>query len=449
MKRLRRLTHHLLATLLLTPALQAQVPDTLLHAIPPPPVGVQTGGHLGYSVAVEGDYTVTGVPFDDTGGQDSGMVKVFHSGTGALLFVLPNPSPAVGDWFGISVGISGTRVVVGARYDDTGATDAGNAYVYEITSATPTVPVVTLNNPSPAADDRFGHSVAISGTRVVVGAPNDDSGATDAGRGYVYELTSGTPNVPLLTLNNPSPALGDHFGSSVAIDGTRVVVGAWSYDTGASNAGSAYVYDLASPTPTVPNATLNNPRPAKFDQFGHSVAISGTQVVVGAPWDVTGATHPGSAFVYDLTSATPTIPSVTLNNPSPAANGWFGGSVAISGTRVVVGAKFDATGATDTGSAYIYDLTSATPTVPTATLNNPSPAWRDNFGNSVSIFGTRVVVGAPYDDTGAKDAGSAYVYNLTSATPTVPSATLNSPGSAALRPSPAASSSSARPTTTP
>ena len=60
----------------------------------------------------------------------------------------------------------------------------------------PTVPVATLNNPGPAAGDQFGKSVAISGTRVVVGAYADDTGATDAGSAYVYDLSSGTPTVP-------------------------------------------------------------------------------------------------------------------------------------------------------------------------------------------------------------------------------------------------------------
>ena len=117
-----------------------------------------------------------------------------------------------------------TRVVVGANQDDTGATDAGIAYVYDLNSGTPTVPVVTLNKPALAADDNFGRAVAISDTRVVVGALLDDTGATNAGSAYVYDLSSGTPTIPVTTLNNPSPAASDWFGESVAISGTRVVV---------------------------------------------------------------------------------------------------------------------------------------------------------------------------------------------------------------------------------
>jgi len=455
-------------------SLRAQVPDTLRHGIPALPVGLQTGSALGTSVAVDGSYAVVGAAYDDTGGSGSGVVKVFDSTTGALLWVIPNPGPAVNDNFGFSVAISGTRVVVGAWQDDTEEFNAGSAYVYDLASGTPTVPVATLNNPNPNAFNGFGwsvaifgtrvvvgdagsvhvydlasttptvpvatlnnpsldeynyfgQSVAISGTRVVVGAYGDDTGATDAGSAYVYDLGSGAPTVPVATLNNPGPDEYDNFGFSVAISGTRVVVGAYGDDTGATDAGSAYVYDLGSGTPTIPMATLNNPSPDGYDNFGFSVAISGTRVVVGAYWDNTGATDAGSAYVYDLGSGTPTVPVATLNNPGPAADDYFGQSVAISGTWVVVGAPYDNTGATDAGSAYVYDLGSGAPTVPVATLNNPSPAADDNFGQSVAISGTWVVVGGPYDDTGARDAGSAYVYDLASATPTVPVATLNNP----------------------
>ena len=419
-----------LCAILTTPA-TAQVPNTLKHSISARLGGLQAGAQLGYSVAVDGQYTVVGAPFDDIVGWNSGVVKVFNSTTGALLFVMANPDPAAQDYFGYSVAISGTRVVVGVYQDDTGATNAGSAYVYDLSSGTPTVPVATLNNPNPAAGDYFGWSVAISGLQVVVGTPDSDIGAGSAGSAYVYNLGSGTPTVPMATLSNPSPAALDRFGWSVTISGTQVVVGAPNDNTGATGAGSAYVYDVGSGTPTVPVATLNNPGPAASDSFGNSVAISGTRVVVGAYQDDAGASNAGSAYVYDVNSGTPTVPVATLNNPSPAANDNFGYSVAISGTRVVVGAYQDDTGASNAGSAYVYDVSSGTPTVPVATLNNPGPAANDNFGYSVAISGTRVVAGAYQDDTGMNDAGSAYVYDVSSGTPTVPVATLNNPSSAA------------------
>jgi hypothetical protein len=227
------------------------------------------------------------------------------------------------------------------------------------------------------------------------------------------------------TLNNPGPAVGESFGQSVAIVGTRVVVGAHFENTGAATAGSAYVYDLNGPNPNLPVATLNDPAAASGDHFGRAVAISGTDVVVGAPNSNPG----GIAYGYELSSATPTVPLVTLRNAGPVAGDGFGNAVAISGTRVVIGAVYDDTGASDAGSAYVYDLTTGTPTVPIAAFHNPTPIPSDRFGTAVAISGTLVVVGASGEGTAEGDMGSVYVYDLSIPTPTVPVLALDNPGS--------------------
>jgi hypothetical protein len=407
-------------TLAATPV-YALVPKTLVHSIPAPPVGVQQSVRLGASVAVEGAYAVAGAPYDDVGGGDAGVVKVFNSTTGALLFVLPNPGPGISEQFGTSVAVSGTKVAVGARGDSTGAVAAGSAYIYDLAGGTPTVPVATINNPTLAPGEGFGSSVSISGNRVVVGAVNGVS----AGEAYVFDLSGGTPTL-VATLNNPSPAMGDNFGSSVAISGTRVVAGAPYDDTGAEDAGSAYVYDLTSATPGVPVLTLNNPHPnpgaseESEDYFGSSVAISGNRVVVGAYADDTAAYNSGTAYVYDVTGATPAVPAVTLNRPD--ASGWerFGRSVAISGTKVVVGAPETDIGAFNSGSLFVFDVAGATPAVPVHTVNNPVPGLDSVFGSAVAIQGTLIMAGAPRDSTTAYETGRAYVFDLAGSVPLVP-----------------------------
>ena len=358
------------------------------------------------------------------------VYEIGNAAPSVPILILNNPAPAASDQFGSAVAISGPRVVVGAAADGTATIRSGRAYVYDLVGATPAVPVVLLDNASPVGGDSFGGSVAISGLRVVVGASGRDSGAENAGSAYVFDLGNGTPSVPIATLNNPTPTVQDNFGSSVALSGTRVVVGAHRDGTFAMDAGNAYLYDLSSGTPSVAVNTLNRPGTPEGDEFGFSVGISGTRMVVGARYSDLGASNAGSAYVYDLSSSTPTEPVATLNNPTPEANDYFGSSVAISGMLVVVGALGDDSGASDAGSAYVYDLSSGTPAVPVATLNKPSLVVGDEFGGAVAIDGTRVVVGVIGDDTGATSAGSVYVYDLTSGTPTVPVTTLHNPGPA-------------------
>lgn len=413
----------------------AQVPGSLLHSIPAPPVGLQKDAHLGSSVASDGAYTVVGADWDDLGGIRAGLVKVFDSASGALLHILPNPNPNPSGWsqFGSAVAISGTRVVVGEAYFY-----SRHAYVFDLSSATPTVPVAILDNPS-GDSDHFGSAVAISGTRIVVGAYehaqyDTPTRARIAGIAYVYDLNSATPTVPVVAIPNPDPGprssqsdpIDDSFGYSVGISGTRIVVGAYGENRRGNNSGSAYVYDLNSAMPTVPVVTLHNPNPNFVGfpggNFGSDVAIAATRIAIAAAGNDT-------VYVYDLSSTTPTEPIVTIDNPSSGSTQIYGTSVAISGTHIVVGNPFFySMGMVDVGRAYVYDSSSATPTVPVATLDNPTPLHEDFFGFSVSISGTRVVVGAYSDDTGGYNAGSAYVYELSSATPTVPTATLHHQG---------------------
>ncbi len=463
----------------------APIPHSLVQSMSSPATARQAGTQLGYAVALDGGFLAVGSPFDDLGGEDSGIVRIYQVSTGALLHVLQNPRLSKEARFGWSVAISGSRVVIGAPEEDTGANDTGIAYVYNLLSSTPTAPVTVLENPNPGINDNFGWSVAISGDRVAVGVPKGDSGVADAGCAYVYNLATGTPATPVAQLNNPdptgqnfgysvaasglrvvigspqevgsgdicqvhvydfslpapetpiqsladaTPTTNEHFGWSVAIAGTTVAVSAPLEDTGADNAGTAYVYDLASGLPGVPVSTVHNPAPALNDSFGSSLAVSGNRLAVGSHLDDQGATESGRVHVFDLSSGTPTVPWVTVDNPGPQTNDLFGFSVALSGTRLATGAHGDNTGVSDAGSAYFFELSSGTPGVPVLSINTPSPSSEEEFGNSIGISGSIVVVGAYHDDKGANtNSGSTFLYDFLSSNPDVPILTLENPAPA-------------------
>ena len=106
--------------------------------------------------------------------------------------------------------------------------------------------------------------------------------------------------VAVLTLNDPHPETAEYFGISVAVRGNLVVVGAYGKDLlGVSDAGTAYLFNLGLPTPTVPVATLNNPSPAASAMYGVAAALADDFVVVGAYRDDTQNVDQGAAFVFD------------------------------------------------------------------------------------------------------------------------------------------------------
>ena len=391
MKTLRQCNKPLLLGMLLASTALANAQVTLLHSLYDTTYDYTRVYRLGWSVAAEGNLIAVGAPCDDTP-----RTIIFDATTGSLKHMLISPSPLLSRGFGRSVAISGSRIVVGAFLGNSGAIDSGNVFVYDLAKSVPTTPVMTLTNPSPEVADYFGFTVAISGNRIAVGAIADDTGAEGAGSVYVYDLASPVGAPPVYTLTNPSPATSEQFGNGLAIHDTLLVIGGYNDE-------NAYVYDLAGATPTVPMFPLRNPgRGLYADQFGSAMAISGTRAVIGSWGDDTTMSDAGVAYIYDLAGANPAVPSITLTNPSPAPRSYFGYSVSISGTRVVVGTLL-------AQRAYVYELTSATPTIPVATLVSPSPA-AEEFGFAVAVAGTTVVVGTPSDSTRLFRSGAAYLF---------------------------------------
>src|SRR5207248_9731519 len=228
------------------PSLLAGEPFALQQSFVIPESDSQAGAKHGSSVAIDGDIAVVGAPYHTALPFHSGEVRVYDIRTGALKHKLTSAGAQPLDHFGLAVSVSGKRVVVGAPFDDTGAPAAGRVYVYDLSSATPESPLQTLNNPAPGTNDYFGYCVAISGDWLIVGAPYDDDGTVYGGSAYVYNLASGVPSSPSITLRNPTGYLGSEFGISVAVFGNRAVVGeAKDYADGLIP-GRAFVYDLAA-----------------------------------------------------------------------------------------------------------------------------------------------------------------------------------------------------------
>ena len=293
------------------------------------------------------------------------------------------------DEFGVSVAISGTSAVVGTS----GAAYAGRAYVFA-KSASGWTQVAELKGSDTVAADRFGASVAISGTTVVVGAYDH---AKDAGRAYVFAKTaSGWTQVA--ELKGSDTVADDYFGWSVAVSGTTAVVGAVGH---AKYMGRAYVF-TKTPSGWDQTAELEGSDIVAQNGFGTSVAVLGTTAIVGAEGYAKGT---GRAYVFTKTTSGWTRVFV-LKGSDTVAGDNFGTSVAISPTTAIVGAYGRADNA---GRAYVFAKDAAL-WKQTAELRGSDTTTGDYFGISTAISGTSVVVGA-YDH--AKDAGRAYVFAKT------------------------------------
>ena len=319
-----------------------------------------------------------------------------------------------GDEFGYSIDISSDTLVVGAYKEDTGGTTAGAAYVFT-RSGTSWSQQAKIQSSDVQADDQFGRSVAIDGDTMVAGAPNEDTGSSNAGAAYVF-TRSGTTWSQQAKIQASDAQASDFFGyGAVAIDGDTLVVGAFGEDTGGSSSGALYVF-TRSGTSWSQQAKLvaSDAQASDYLGRGFSIGISGDTVVAGAYREDAGGTDAGAAYVF-IRSGTSWSQQAKLVASDAAAGDNFGNGTAISGNTVVVGASLKDTAGTDTGAVYVFTR-SGTSWSQQAKLVAGNPSGLDEFGYSVDIDGDSVIIGATKEDTKAADGGAAYIFTRSGTT---------------------------------
>ena len=264
--------------------------------------------------------------------------------------------------------------------------------------------------------DQFGHAVGISGDTVVVGAKGNNG---FRGAVYVFEKPEGgwANMTETAKLTASDAAASDVFGTSVAVSGDTVVVGAPGDADYGYKSGSAYVFEkpLNGWSDMTQTAKLSAEYNAAYDDFGRSVAISGDTAVVGAAGDDIDYAGQGSAYIFvrpaggwiDMNQ------TARLTAADAAELDFLGAFVSISADTVVVGApNVDITnGVTyyDVGRAYVFAKPAGgwTHMTQTARLTADDGAANDELGCSVAISGDTAVIGAWGSDGYV---GSAYVF---------------------------------------
>lgn len=330
------------------------------------------------------------------------------------------------DTFGYSVALSGDTLVIGAPQEDGDGTGPANddmsgsgaVYVF-VRDGNSWRQQAYLKADSPNEGDQFGTSVAVDGNTIVVGAQyNDDIGALNAGAAYVFvrDVGSGAWSQQAMLNGGYHSGENDRFGFAVAISGDAIVVGA-IYEDGdgtdpatnnVQDAGAAYVFERED-NAWRQKAYLKAPAPTVEAYFGTSVTISGSTLLVGEHrGEGPGQVFSGTAHVFVRDGQTGNWESQGKLVASDAATGdRFGTAVALSGDTAVVGATQRFVG--KTGTAYVFARDGAGNWTQQEKLIAGNLGPEDQFGQSVAISGDTVVVGAPLADN-STGAGAAYVF---------------------------------------
>lgn len=256
--------------------------------------------------------------------------------------------------------------------------------------------------PDSGLSDWFGYVVDVDGDTVAVGAPLDNlTSGQDAGSVYMFTRT-GTSWSFTQKLRASDGTYPDHFGWSLDLEGDRIAIGARQENSHGPHSGSVYVFERSGGT-WLETAKLIASDGAAQDQFGGSVALSGDTVAVGA------LSAGPSGAVYVFTGGGSSWVEEAILTGSDSAPGDFMHKVALEGDTLLAGAPGHDAGGDDRGAAYVFTRSGTTWTEE-AKLLAADPLDHATFGATVDLRDDRALIGAPQYTVEETRQGTAYLY---------------------------------------
>ena len=336
-------------------------------------------------------------------------------------------SPSAGAIFGAKTAMSGNYAIIGSPlYANSTLTSMGEAYIFSKTGSGWQQQARLVAQDS-ASNDYFGGSVAIAGDFAVVGAPGKNNGGGSAqGKIYIFRR-NGTNWVQDTSFVRPTVQPGDNFGWAVGITVTSsgipiIAVGIPNGDGSSQDRGEAYIYTRNQSTGFWSfSHNIVAPDLFAFDQFGSTIAMDGDYLLIGAPYqDYTPLARPnaGSAYIYVFGGSVYTLQQ-KITGTTLSAN--LGFSLAISGDKIVVGAPFASLSTSTSASVVLYQREGTN----WSSLGNIRVQDYDGgnaeilFGISLSLNGNNLLIGAAGGTTYSNGvstysnvSGSVYSYKI-------------------------------------
>jgi hypothetical protein len=292
---------------------------------------------FGRSISLQGQYVlIGGMAADNTAAAvtNSGEVYLYDVLTGDLVNTIANPIPEEQSYFGFSVALYGELAVVGAYR--AGSSFEGKAHLINVFTGEV---IHTFDGPAGVSYAYFGNSVAFNGTYIAIGAYLEGNGAA-----YLYRYNSETQEVSLINKVTPAYAGGAQFGYSVAVNNKYLAVGAPLADTNSQgDTGRVNIYDVSTGG-YINDYTGTSPQYQAGDAFGSSVALHGDNVLVGAPGR--DQVNPSGFGYLNVSGGAYYIDAVSGNtlyywlNPY-YTSGRFGQVCAVTDDFIIIGSSTD------------------------------------------------------------------------------------------------------------
>lgn len=373
-----------------------------------------TSDDYGAAVDIDGDTIIVGDPYAEAGPSElnsGGQAYIWQRSSNGNWYETASfymDTPVAYRYYGWDVAVDGDLAVVGSYRENEGAAfSVGAVYVYEQDSAGNWSQDERITIPAAPNYIYLGRAVDISDTTIAAGAYGEvnNNGGTYGYSGAVYiydrDISGNWVQTDKIQLPAANAQNSQYFGFSLALDGDNLVVGAYRDSSPGFNInGAVYVYTRDETGTWTGPERFDSPNLEDYSNFGYAEAvdIDDDILVVGAYAEDIGAdASAGRAYIFERDETGTWSAALTLQSPSPTANGYFGRSVSVKGNLIAIGAPGEVYGQED-GSVYMYEKDrDGNWYGPILTDLDSGDGWQEEFGESVAVYGKTLAGGAPDD----------------------------------------------------
>jgi hypothetical protein len=262
--------------------------------------------------------------------------------------------------------------------------------------------------PDGVSGDTFGTSIAIDGSVMLVGAPNHDTDGYLSGAVYCYQLQDGAW-VFSQALVHPDLEAYDAFGSSIAMEGDMAVIGAPQGNGAVADSGIVSTwFNIKGVWYHLDDLSPSDAEPG--DRFGTAIDLDGNFLVVGCQLDDANGPASGSAYVFRRNQEL----WLQMGHLLPSGGqpySWAGRSVAIDNGFAIVGAYVESVDEVPAaGAAWVFEHLDDDSWVERERLTADDPAAGDYFGFSLALEYPRLAIGSILNDGTQEDSGAVYLF---------------------------------------
>ncbi|WP_395374605.1 hypothetical protein [Marinicella sp. W31] len=370
---------------------------------------------FGSALAILGDFAFIGAPkYRQDNDSQTGTVYVYQYDQQldewAELDMLFPSAPQNNASFGFDVSVSGTRLLVSSPLEDTPLVDAGAAYIFRLNNNGEWLETDKITSADAQSGDQFSHTASIYEQTVVLTKPlllNRENNSEGAAYAFASNGAGGWFQVGQFMLTD---TLANRTGSRATLLQDQLLFSTY----GGSEIGQVQVFDREALSTWSESSTISINGDLHYTAFGSQVAINDQYAIIAAQKN-NNTSHPDAPIMVDIYKKSDTTNdwffSTRITVPIPLEGSVYSFTINLFGDRLAIGLVTYSSEIESTVLLYEPDP-KTTDWLNTQQFSAPETAETNRFGFSINQSDSHIIIGAPDADSKTTDSGAVYVYSF-------------------------------------